>query len=74
MSEIITRLVNVSKANEDLEFVFTEDEVNWLLNINSKNVSEISDIDVYLLKKIIKNIKGFNIEFEKDRISLSIKK
>lgn len=74
VSEIITRLVNVSRVNDDLEFVFTEDEVNWLLNINSKNVSEISDIDVYLLRRIINNIKGFNVEFEKDRISISVKK
>ena len=68
------KLINKSNSGDNIEFVFTEDESNWLLNLNSENIFKIDELDVFMIRRVVSSINGFNIEFEKNKISVQVKK
>lgn len=74
ISEIVRKLINKSNSGDNIEFVFTEDESNWLLNLNSENIFKIDELDVFMIRRVVSSINGFNIEFEKNKISVQVKK
>ena len=74
ISEIVRKLINKSNSGDNIEFVFTEDESNWLLNLNSENIFKIDELDVFMIRRVVSSINGFNIDFEKNKISVQVKK
>ena len=74
ISEIIRKLINKSNSGDNIEFVFTEDESNWLLNLNSENIFKIDELDAFMIRRVVSSINGFNIDFEKNKISVQVKK
>lgn len=74
ISEIVRKLINKSNSGDNIEFVFTEDESNWLLNLNSENIFKIDELDAFMIRRVVSSINGFNIDFEKNKISVQVKK
>ena len=67
VAEILREIIKFSLCGDNLEFLFTEDESKWILNINSENVCKLSDRDKFIFSRIIRNINNSHIVFNKNK-------
>lgn len=74
VAEILRKIIKLSLSGDNLEFLFTEDESRWILNINSENVRKLSDRDIFMFSRITRNINNSDIVFDKNKISITVLK
>lgn len=72
--EIISKIIDQSKAQDIIDFSITEDEAHWLFEIESENISKLSSSFKYLIKMLMTSINESNIEIEDSKIVVSLNK
>lgn len=72
--ELLKKIISISDKTDMLEFIFTEDDKNWILNINSSKILNLKEKDVFLLKRIIGTINNLSLEMSSDKININILK
>ncbi len=72
--EIIKRITEVSKSNDKLKFSLTEDENNWLFDVESQNIKKLSGSFKYLIKMLITSIDDSRVHINENNIVIELLK
>lgn len=72
--EILKELMELQESGTSVDFVLTEDQDNWYFNISSDKIEKLNSTKFYLVRKLIISIKNIEINEEKNRIQLILKK
>lgn len=72
--EIIKRITEVSESNDKLKFSLTEDENNWLFDVESQNIKKLSGSFKYLIKMLITSIDDSRVHINENNIVIELLK
>ena len=73
-SEILSKIIEQSNKGDEVKFSLTEDEENWLFEINSENISKLQNSFTYLLRMLVISIENCMLNIEENKIIISLKK
>lgn len=73
-SEILSKIIEQSNKGDAVKFSLTEDEENWLFEINSENISKLQNSFTYLLRMLVISIENCMLNIEENKIVISLKK
>ncbi len=73
-SEILSKIIEQSNKDDSVKFALTEDEENWLFEINSENISKLQNSFTYLLRMLVISIENCMLNIEENKIVISLKK
>ncbi|MEG2310479.1 MAG: response regulator [Clostridia bacterium] len=72
--EIVKKIMHQNEKNTTIDIVLTEDELNWFFIISNDKVNDITKNDFYLIKRLVLSLKDSQLDREKGKIILSMKK
>ena len=71
---ILKEVILASSANDNVDFVITDDEEKWHFSINSSNINKIDRAKLVNVNNVIMAIKNLDVEYNENCITLKLKK
>lgn len=72
--ELLKKIINFSDDLKELEFILTEDENNWILNITSSNTINLNHKYIFFVKRVVSTIEDISFEFSDNKIDIYVLK
>ena len=73
-AELILQIIQKSKANDEVNFIITEDGDEWYFTIESSNIDKVSNKALILFKNVCLSLRNLNLEIAENNITIKIKK
>ena len=70
--ELLNKIIDTADESSNIEFTFTEDELNWIFYINSSEVSKLNKKDLFLIKRVINSIEDVSMQILDGKIEVNI--